>query len=430
MKKTLSALYFILFLTNAFALQIDVEQAVNTALKNNTSIARQQISLDAAERAKNHSWNSISPSLSAGATATLPMDSLTGGDQTSKYSSKLSISATATVNLSANLYTSMKNAKLSYEQSLISFNDALKSVELNVRQTYYGLLYEKENLRLQEENLKIAETQYKNNLARYNSGRLSEVDSISAEVNYKSKIPVVENARTTYLNDLSTFKQILGLDIDEEVELTGSLEEVLYLKDITVDSQNINSSTVKNLETKLENARFTVMDKRFSAFAPSLSASLRWNDGDWYSGYDGTAPDATKSSSVTLSASIPLDGLLPWSARNDAVDNALGTVADLELQLESAKKDLRRNIDSGLRSIKHSQESIRYKQANIVLAEKSYDMTLEAYNRGTKDLLALQNSNTTLLNAKVSLNSEILTLKKAILSLENTIGVQFGTLTK
>ena len=62
------------------------------------------------------------------------------------------------------------------------------------------------------------------------------------------------------------------------------------------------------------------------------------------------------------------------------------------------------------------------------MAQKSYDMTAEAYNRGTKDLLTLQNANTSLLNAQVSLKSETLTLIKAILNLENTIGVDFGSL--
>lgn len=405
---------------------LSVDEAVEMAKKNNVSVARGKITLDAVARAKAHSWNSVSPSASVSASSSIPVDSLS--DTESKYTASYGVSASVSVSLSGNLFTSMNAAKIAYESGKLTFDDAVKSVELSVREAFYGLLYEKENITLQEKNLEIAKTQYNNNLAKYNQGRLSEIDVLSAEVNYKSKIPTVESARTTFLNDLASFKQTLGLSLDEEVELDGSLDDLINLNEITVDEKNVQSSSIKQLEYKIASAKNSVMDKRFSAFSPSLKASLDWSDRSWYVGYDGTAPDAQKSASISLSATIPLDGVLPWSARNDAIDTAKDTLKDLELQLENEKKNLTRTVMSSLRSIKQSQESIKYKQANVKLAQKTYDMTAEAYNRGAKDLLTLQNANTSLLNAQVSLKSETLTLIKAILNLENTIGIPFGTL--
>ena len=399
---------------------LNVDEAVELAKKNNVSVARSQITLDAVARAKAHSWNSMSPSASVSASSTVPIDALSDSD--SNYTASFGVSATVSVSLSANLFTSMNAAKIAYESGKLTFDDAVKSVELGVREAFYGLLYERENIILQERNLEIAKTQYSNNLAKYNQGRLSEIDVLSAEVNYKSKIPTVESARTTFLNDLASFKQTLGLHLAEKIELAGTLDDLINLNEISVDVKNVQSSSIKLLEYELENAKNSVLEKRFSAFAPSLKASFNWSD--------GTAPDAQKTASLGLSATIPLDGVLPWSARNDAIDSAQDTVKDLELQLDNEKKNLTRTVMSSLRSIKQSQESIKYKQANVTLAQKTYDMTAEAYNRGTKDLLTLQNANTSLLNAQVSLKSETLTLIKTILNLENTIGVDFGTLGK
>ena len=418
----------IFFLANFAANALSVDEAVELAKKNNISIAREQITLSAAARANSHSWNSISPTASVSASSSIPVDSLS--DEESKYTASYGISATVSLSLSANLFTSIHGAKINYESGKLSFDDAVKSVELSVREAFYGLLYEQENIVLQEKNLEIAKTQYNNNLARYNQGRLSEIDVLSAEVNYKSKIPTVESARTTFLNDLDSFKQAVGLPTDEKIELEGSLDDLINLNEIKVDSENVKSSSVKLLEYKLASAKNSVWEKRFSAFAPSLSASLNWSDKSWYVGYDGTAPDATKSTALSLSATIPLDGVLPWSSRNDAIDSAKDTLKDLELQKNNEMKNLKRTVDSSLRSIRQSQEAISYKQANVTLAQKTYDMTAEAYNRGTKDLLTLQDANTSLLNAQVTLKSETLTLIKAILELENTIGVPFGTLGK
>ena len=399
---------------------LTVDEAVELAKKNNVSVARSQITLDAVARAKAHSWNSMSPSASVSASSTVPIDALSDSD--SNYTASFGVSATVSVSLSANLFTSMNAAKIAYESGKLTFDDAVKSVELGVREAFYGLLYERENIILQERNLEIAKTQYNNNLAKYNQGRLSEIDVLSAEVNYKSKIPTVESARTTFLNDLASFKQTLGLHLAENIELAGTLDDLINLNEISVDVKTVQSSSIKMLEYKLEDAKNSVLEKRFSAFAPSLSASFNWSD--------GTASDAQKPASLKFSATIPLDGVLPWSARNDAIDSAQDTVKDLELQLDNEKKNLARTVMSSLRSIKQSQESIKYKQANVTLAQKTYDMTAEAYNRGTKDLLTLQNANTSLLNAQVSLKSETLTLIKTILNLENTIGVDFGTLGK
>lgn len=232
-KKSFFALVFVLaffvpFYAEGEKYTLSADEAVEIALKNNVSVKNSKISLEAAQRAKNHSWNSVSPTFSLEASGFVPVDGLTGGDQTSNYSADFGISATVSLDFTAKLYTAMEEAKLSYEQSKISFDDVLRKIELSVRTAYYELIYNREYIELQEENLKIAKTQYENNLAKYNSGRLSEVDALSAEVNYKSKIPVVESARTTFKNAMDSFKQAVGLMIDDEIELSGSLEDFLF----------------------------------------------------------------------------------------------------------------------------------------------------------------------------------------------------------
>lgn len=424
-KKSFLILNFFIFLSAALlfagentkqnnSYELNIEEAVDFALKNNVEIERSRIPLQAVQRASLKSWNSLSPSISASAVSNLEND--------------LSLSASVNFNFSANLFSSMKNAKLLLEQNKITFEQAVKSVELSVRQAFYTLLYEKENIVLQEENLKIAKTQYESNLEKYNSGRLSEIDAMSAEVNYKSKIPSVQSAQTTYENDLDYFKQILGLHIDDEVTLSGSLEDTLFLEDITVDETKYSPYSIKLLENKIQVAKTSILDKKFTAFSPSISAKLNYSYGTILFGDELSNPQSKTTTSIT--ASIPLDGILPWSTKIESIKTAKDTLTDLELQLDEEKKDFTRLVKSSLRSISQSQDSLRYKMANIELAEKTYSMTKEAYNRGTKDLLTLQNASTTLLNAKVSLNSEILSFNKEILSLENSLNIDFGELTK
>ena len=66
---------------NAESLSLSVEEAVELAKKNNVSIAQGKITLAAALRAKNHSWNSISPTASLGASSSIPVDALSDNAQ-------------------------------------------------------------------------------------------------------------------------------------------------------------------------------------------------------------------------------------------------------------------------------------------------------------------------------------------------------------
>ncbi len=429
MKKTCILLSILLIGASVFADSqiLCVDDAVKIALENNVSLAQSEITLNAAKRARNHSWNSVSPSLSVGSSASIPVNQLS--DEEASYKASYNFSATASLSFSANLFTSINAAKINYELGQITFTDAMRSVELSVRQAFYGLLYAKENILLQEKNLEIAKQTYSNNLAKYNQGRLNEIDVLSAEVNYKSSIPTVESARTSYQNDLANFKQILGLDANEKIELSGSLDDMLYLDEINLDGIEVYSSQIKSLEKKISAAKNSVWSSRFSAYSPSINASFNWSNKTFYIDYDGEKkPDHAKSASITLSAVIPLDGVLPWSARNDSIDTAKDNLSSYELQLKDAKEKLQISIDAYLRSLKQNQDSIRYRQANVNLAQKSYDMTLEAYNKGTKDLLSLQTANNSLFSAQLALKNEIYTFTKNILNLENTIGVPFGTL--
>ncbi|MDE7140365.1 MAG: TolC family protein [Treponemataceae bacterium] len=402
---------------------LSLADAVDMALERNVTIARNTISLDANERTKSHAWNSISPSASVSGGLSIP-DGIGDSGSPSDYTAELS--GAISLSFSPNLFTSIKSARISYEQGVVSYEQTCRTVELNVREAFYGLLYEKENITLQERNLQTAKDQYEQNLAKYNQGRMSELDVLSAEVRYKSLQPTVENAHITFTNDLEAFAQLIGMDDGTaQIDLQGSLDDVQISGRVTLDGVEINAPAVVSLQKQLEKAQNDLLAARFSAYAPSVTA--RWSHGLSSRPANGER-STTDSGSLSLTATIPLDGLLPWSQRADGVASAQDTIADLELQLADARRSLAVSTQSSLRKISQSQSSLTARRANVELAQRTYDMTLQAYNRGTKDLLSLQNASDDLLSAQVSLMSEQRALISAVLALEHTIGVPFGTL--
>ena len=102
----------------------------------------------------------------------------------------------------------------------------------------------------------------------------------------------------------------------------------------------------------------------------------------------------------------------------------------MELQLKEKKESVALEIQNNIKNIEQAQAQLKVLESNVQLAQKRYNMTLTAYNHGSKDLLTLQNASDALMTARINLSSQKITIFSAILDLENILGVPFGTLGK
>ena len=398
--------------------KLTVDDAVILAADNNISLQRQRISLNTLEKKKDTSWNGISPSLSASGTMSIPFES----DSKLSYS----VSASASLNFTPSLFTAIKTAKLNYENGVTSYENAVRTVELNVRKVFCNLLYTKENIQLQERKLETAKSLYESNLAKYNRGQLSELDLLNSQYNYESTIPTLQSLQINYDNSIATFKQTLGLNQSEEIELVGNIEDFLNIGKIEINKNIEEVPAVKTILANMELAKTQLLATRFSAWGPSLSASYSYGK----SGNFESSDLRTTGNALSLSLRIPLDGFLPWSNGALSIANQKANLQDLELQLKEKKESTELEIQNSIKKIEQAQAQLNVLENNVELAQKRYNMTLTAYNHGSKDLLTLQNASDALMTARINLSSQKITIFGAILDLENILGVPFGTLGK
>ena len=398
--------------------KLTVDDAVILAADNNISLQRQRISLNTLEKKKDTSWNGISPSLSASGTMSIPFES----DSKLSYS----VSASASLNFTPSLFTAIKTAKLNYENGVTSYENAVRTVELNVRKVFCNLLYTKENIQLQERKLETAKSLYESNLAKYNRGQLSELDLLNSQYNYESTIPTLQSLQINYDNSIAIFKQTLGLNQSEEIELVGNIEDFLNIGKIEINKNIEEVPAVKTILANMELAKTQLLATRFSAWGPSLSVSYSYGK----SGNFESSDLRTTGNALSLSLRIPLDGFLPWSNGSLSIANQKANLQDLELQLKEKKESTELEIQNSIKKIEQAQAQLNVLENNVQLAQKRYNMTLTAYNHGSKDLLTLQNASDALMTARINLSSQKITIFSAILDLENILGVPFGTLGK
>lgn len=404
---------------------ITVDDAVILAADNNITLKKEKISLDLLKKQKDFSWNSVSPTISVSASGrgSIGAGSHEAWASGNQKSSEPSFSATASLNLNFTpaVVIAVQSAKLAYEAGEISYEAYVRSVELSVRKSFYSLLYSKENIAVQENALASAKQTYESNLAKYKQGRISELELLNAQYNYERKLPEVERLVQSYEISLDSFKQVLGLNLTEKLELVGDLESAA---EALIDEKSIIKNLdeipdVKKAQLAVDSAKLSLANTRYTAWGPTFSAGLTATE---------SITNETLSIDYNFGVSLPLDGCLPWSTRAMNVANQKANYEKQKLTFEDTKTSSAIKIRSSYNTIQQAQAQLDMYEKNVTIMQRAYEMTLSAYNAGSRDLLALQTAVDNLATAKNTLQNQRYTIISAILDLENTLGVPFGSL--
>lgn len=406
---------------------IDVESAVKMALENQSSLKESKILLDQNKRKYDHSWNNFLPSITAGLSGSesSPLSDLSSGSRS------LSTQISAGLSLNFGIGAKLKALKADYENGLLDYEDAVKAIELEIREAFYTLLYKQAQVKLAEESVKNYETQYNQIKIKSQRGLVPEIDLLTSQVNLESSRIELKNTQSDYSSSLIEFMNEIGLTEKniESVSLKGSLEDYRQLLDYSIDSDNLNelienSSSIRTIKNQLESAELSRKEAMASYYFPSVNLSLSASP---YSYNYSLASQSGSSGSNTFTASvgfsISLDNYIPGSAASDSIADIDDTIKTYELQLEEKRSELKTSIVEKINSIEIAQDSLSNCENNVKLAKKTYELALTAYQNGTKDLTSLQTILASYNDAVLQLNSQQLTLIKGILELKNTLGI-------
>ena len=396
---------------------LTLEECISLAKENNLSIKVQKNTLNDLKRKNETSWNSVSPSIKG--------DAAFQDDFTNKTTESFSISGSLGLTLSTNLYSTIKGAKLNYENGLLTYNQAVKQIEMSVWKTFYDLIYKTEYFSFQSQNLLTAKKNYEQNLEKFKNGKISELDVMSSRVSYEQKKPVLEEARIDLTNNLELFKNIIGVDFDDEIKLDGSLDFLLELKDIKLPPKENPSPDVQAAKFAVEIAENNLLAQRFSSYCPVITGTYKYGQA---LNIDNSLWNET--SSLSVGVSIPLDSYLPWSSNAVSINSKKESLESAKLNLEDAEKSIRVNTENALRKINQIISMLEVSKETVALAKKTYEMTETAYNYGKTDFLTLQNASDNVLNAEVSLKNQAKTLMETLLDTEYLLGLEFGTILK
>jgi outer membrane protein TolC len=391
---------------------LTVDEAVRIALAGNLSLQRNAIDLGGKQRAADRSWNSLIPTVSAGAQVSRPAEQ-------NDWMPGFSLSAGLT--LSASIVDTIKKARADYEAGILTYEQAKQELELQTRKLFYQILLLESNRALAAQSLETAQARYEQSAASARRGQVSRLEEMTARVDMENRRPNLRNAETQYENALDSFKTLLNIPSEMEIALSGTLRyEGGPIPEGTGRGESLETAVLQKNIKALEAQRGAAWTE---AYTPSLR--LSWSAAPLYSGSLGKWND---SGSISVSLGLNLDNFLPWSAAKTQLDSIDDSIRSAAIQLDETMRNSGSRIAQYRRTIEQTKGTIEALILNVDLARTAYSMYEEAYRNGVVDYQTLRDAGDSLLEAENRVSQEQYNLISAVLDLEKELHVPFGTI--
>lgn len=376
----------------AFAQALTLEQAVELAIKNNTSARLSLLDLQKTEEAIRKARAGILPQVSFSYNYTRLSSNLAFGF-TPKNRQAYSLEVDQTVFNKA-VFEGIKLASLQKELQELIREDVLRQVEFQTKQFFYALLYKQQVVKLLEENLRYWEENYRQTEGKFKAGVVPKVELMRAKAQLELAKAQLESAKVDYAKSLEDFKAFLRYE--GELKLEGELKEVDvpqqdYEKLLLEKNSTIRVAR-KNLEVfqravEVQKAQYYPSLDLFATYQGStarLGSETKLLEGYTFGArlnyklFDGFAREAS-----IAQAKIDL-----LRQQENYVDTELTQKASLRKTLEDIKalktqlEALKLSLESAKESLRLSTERYRFgvaTQLEVLDAISNYNSTLQNY---------------------------------------------------
>ena len=412
-------------------LYLSLEQALEIALSENPTIKIADQQIEIKRYAKQGTYASLYPQIDATASyqrvikkQTMSMD-FGGQTQTIKVGSDNSFNGGLAMGLpvvNAQLWESLKvsalDVELAVEQARASRIDMVEQVS----KAYYGVLLAKESFNLFQ---RVYDNAVINNeivKKMYSVGSVSEYDLITSNVSVQNAQPNMIEAEYTVVLALWQLKALLGIDLQREIDVTGSLMDYVTVMDKGYDIAHLNlenNSTLKQLDMQEDMLNHALKITKF-ANIPSLSLNAAYlytalgNDGKFFQ-----KSAWNPYSYAGLQLNIPI---FAGTKRRAATREATLNLNNLQLQRENVERQLRVGIVQYLNNMQSSVKKYHASAATVDQAQRGYDIAVKRYEVGRGRLLDIDNSQVALVQAELSRNQSVYNFLTAKVSLDKVLG--------
>ncbi len=415
-KKILVFLTVLLLMLPAFARDLSLDEAVSCALENNLQLQNSEIDLRMAEIAYKYSYNTLMPT--ANATATFRRTNENYSMKPGPVSFFYGISGSWTFNPA--MITSIRLAYENYNNGQISYEQAANQMKQNVRKLYFSVVLQQEALAIQSAILKAQQDRYLQAQKYYENGMIPEISLLQSQVAYENAKPSYEEARIGLESAKRQLAFVLGLDINEDLNLTTSIEHEFIkidLDDALTQIPNRYDIQALEVDEKLLKLQKEALIEK--TLLPSISLSASWQP----TLLDMKEKDSwMDNGSISGTVAWNLTDLLPSSNQYKNYSDLKNSLKKYENGKQMAYDNARMEINNLVGKLRQAEEILIATEGTVNVAQKNYDARLVSFYKGTSDYLDLQDAENQLSQAELGRLSNRFNYISALIDLETATG--------
>ncbi|MFA9190860.1 TolC family protein [Flavobacterium sp. FZUC8N2.13] len=425
-KKYFSLLLLLLsFYSQGQSKKWTLDECVRYALDHNISIRQSDLDTQTAVIDKKDAFGNFLPNVSASASHSwnigLNQDITTGllQNQTTQFTS-----AGASVGVDIykglqNLHT-LRRANLSIVAAKYQLQKMQEDIALNVANAYLQVLFNKENLKVQKEQLAIDNQQLNRTQELVNAGNLPKGDLLDVKATIAADNQKVISAENALLISKLSLAQLLQLDSFENFDVEDSnelqMDQTILSQTPTIiyDKAKQERTELKIAQTNLEIAEKNVAIAR-AAYQPTLRGFYNFNSRVSYADValrDNTtgaiigtqsAPkfmdqfSDNKGQSFGAQLNIPI--FSGFAVRNNVQRNKVNFEKS-KIALEQQELDLERNVYTAFTDAKGALKAYESSVEALDARSQSYNYSKEKFEVGLMNAFELSQSQTLLTNAQ------------------------------
>ncbi|MDR0543375.1 MAG: TolC family protein [Dysgonamonadaceae bacterium] len=321
------------------------------------------------------------------------------------------------------LWKSLEISSLDVELAVENARSSKINMVNSIRKAYYTVLLAKDVLNVYQKSYDNAMLTYNDVNNKYRQGIVAEFDLIRADVTAKNIKPNLIQAQNTYNIASLSLKALMGIDMDQEITVDGSLldyEESLYNEILNVDKSLDSNSDLKKFDIQTNQLQKSLALYKAQYYPTvaitgnymymSMNNDFKFGDYRW-----------NPTSSVGLNVSIPIfDGF----KKHKDIQQTKVSLEQMKWQREDVIRNLQLAVDNNINTMTNYVEQVFSTKDVVAQAQKGYEISQKLYDTGMGTLLDLNTAQLGLTQASLAFNQAIYNFLASKADLDKLLGIE------
>ncbi len=411
--------------------KLSLQNAIDSALQNNYGIIIQQINTEISE--EQNSW---------GSTGALPSITFVGAGSEALAFNDLDQSKTTRLNSSVDLnWTIFRgfSARISKEKlnelehlSEGNLNIIVENTLISVMNTYYQALLNMEYIRIGNELTDLSGDRYTYEEEKAKLGASGTYKLLQAKNAFLEDQSNLLSAEATYRGSIRQLNYLMGVDLDQEYELTEAFEsgQEQFKLNVLEDRMMNNNFTLQNQYLNLKMAELDVRQAK-SGYYPTLSMGASGGYGSSETLYDTNTSLNNSMSNWNTDLSVSLTyTIYNGGVRKQGLQIARLQQGITEVQTREIEQEMKMTLRQELDFYQVRQEQLKLAKENVEAAMLNMNLSKERYENGTINSFNYRDVQQIYMNAAVQYQNAIFSVIgsfNAILRITGGIIDEFST---